>query len=286
MEDDYDSEELEIVLGLKNKKDEINKIIANKNGLSFIGAISKLLYNENSNLLYEKNEEEAEKNGMLSDFSLKMGINSTSTVKIKEYESSKFANIIKGDDSLLHESNINYSKEYIQKLKNDFVEKKEEIIEPIEIKANYYNNNKDYYRNKKNKKDYKRYESDYDKNRDKKYNNKNNYYEKKKNKSTKIEKEDEKKENNEVKERKEENEEINFYENEDIKEEDSKKEDIKENKGKEDIEYEEDNNEKSYKKKETNYHSSYSNSNKRNYHNKNKGHKAYRQNANAKRQFK
>ena len=175
MEDDYDVEELEIILGLKNKKDEITKIISDKKGLSFLGAISKILTNQNSNNLYEINEPELNQNEMLTNFSQKFGIDEIGTIKLKEYDDSNFYVNIKGDDNILHNSNINFTNEYAQKLKKDFVKKKEEVIQPIEIKSNNYNynnNNKNY---NKDKKKYNKYYDEEDKNKKPK----KNYYENK-----------------------------------------------------------------------------------------------------------
>ena len=258
MEDDFDVEELEIVLGLKNKEDLLKNVISDKKGLSFLGAISKIINYQNLNELYEKNEEDTNENEMISDFSLKMGINKISNISLKEYQNSNFINNIKGDDTLLHDSKINFSNEYVQKLQKDFKKESAEPMKPIQIKSNEIEKPKDYNNNK--------YKKNYYKN-----DNRKNYQEKDKNNEKNL-KENENKNEEKV--------------NEDNKEE--KKEDIKEENQedkKEDANFYEDeeeegnNNESSYKKNETNnnYH------NKRNYKfDRNKQHKAYRQNYNRK----
>ncbi len=252
MEDDFDIEELEIVLGLKNKEDILKKVISDKKGLSFLGAISKIFNYENLNELYEKNEDDTNENEMISDFSLKMGINKISNISLKEYENSNFINNIKGDDTLLHDSKINFSNEYVQKLQKDFKKESAEPMKPIQIKSNEIEKPKEYNNNKfkKNKKNY--HKND---------NRKNNQENEKNLKENEIKNEgkvnednkEEKKEDN-----KEENkEDANFYEDEDE---------------------EGNNNENSYKKNETN-----NNYHKRNYkYDRNKQHKAYRQNYNRK----
>lgn len=248
MEDDFDIEELEIVLGLKNKEDILKKVISDKKGLSFLGAISKIFNYENLNELYEKNEDDTNENEMISDFSLKMGINKISNISLKEYENSNFINNIKGDDTLLHDSKINFSNEYVQKLQKDFKKESAEPMKPIQIKSNEIEKPKEYNNNKfkKNKKNY--HKND---------NRKNNQENEKNLKENEIKNEgkmnEEKKEDN-----KEENkEDANFYEDEDE---------------------EGNNNESSYKKNETN-----NNYHKRNYkYDRNKQHKAYRQNYNRK----
>jgi len=261
MEDDFDVEELEIVLGLKNKEDLLKNVISDKKGLSFLGAISKIINYENLNDLYEKNEEDTNENEMISDFSLKMGINKISNISLKEYQNSNFINNIKGDDTLLHDSKINFSNEYVQKLQKDFKKESAEPMKPIQIKSNEIEKPKDYNNNKykKNKKNY--YKND----------NRKNYQEKDKNNEKNL-KENENKNEEKV------NEDNKEEKKEDIKEEN--KEDKKEDANfYEDEEEEGNNNESSYKKNETNnnYH------NKRNYKfDRNKQHKAYRQNYNRK----
>ena len=69
MEEDSITEELEIVLGLKNKKEKLKKIIDNsKKHLAFLYAVNEILKNENSNELYEKeiDIENDQRNGMLN----------------------------------------------------------------------------------------------------------------------------------------------------------------------------------------------------------------------------
>ena len=251
MEDDFDIEELEIVLGLKNKEDILKKVIPDKKGLSFLGAISKIFNYENLNDLYEKNEDDTNENEMISDFSLKMGINKISNIKLKEYENSNFINNIKGDDTLLHDSKINFSNEYIQKLQKDFKKESAEPMKPIQIKSNDIEKPKDYNNNK-----YKKNKKNYHKNDSRKNNQEN---ENKNDGKVEENNKEEKKEDNKEENKEDKKEDANFYEDE---------------------EEEGNNNESSYKKNETNnnYHN-----NKRNYkYDRNKQHKAYRQNYNRK----
>ena len=258
MEDDFDIEELEIVLGLKNKEDILKKVISDKKGLSFLGAISKIFNYENLNDLYEKNEDDINENEMISDFSLKMGINKISNIKLKEYENSNFINNIKGDDTLLHDSKINFSNEYIQKLQKDFKKESAEPMKPIQIKSNDIEKPKDYNNNK-----YKKNKKNYHKNDSRKNNQENekNLKENENKNDGKVEEnnKEEKKEDNKEENKEDKKEDANFYEDE---------------------EEEGNNNESSYKKNDTNnnYHN-----NKRNYkYDRNKQHKAYRQNYNRK----
>ena len=252
MEDDFDIEELEIVLGLKNKEDILKKVISDKKGLSFLGAISKIFNYENLNELYEKNEDDTNENEMISDFSLKMGINKISNISLKEYENSNFINNIKGDDTLLHDSKINFSNEYVQKLQKDFKKESAEPMKPIQIKSNEIEKPKEYNNNKfkKNKKNYHK--------NDNRKNNQENEKNLKENENKNEGKVDEDNKEEKKEDNKEENkEDANFYEDEDE---------------------EGNNNESSYKKNETN-----NNYHKRNYkYDRNKQHKAYRQNYNRK----
>ena len=267
MEDEFDIEELGIILGLKNKKEELNKIISPQKDLSFLGAISKILSNNNSNDLYEKNEPELEQNEMLTNFSLKVGIDKIATVKLNNYENSNFVNSIKGEDAISHTPNIHYSKEYVQKLKKDFKIKVEEEMKPIEIKQNNY----DYSRKYNNK--------------DKKY-KKNGKYNDKKVKQINEEQ-------NKYEFQKEEKEIKDVKKEEDKKEEDKKEDDKKEEEKEENIEDEEneENNKGNNQEKNTGSthrknNRGYNNYNRRNPYNKNKGYKSKRENINAKRQYK
>lgn len=260
MEDDFDIEELEIVLGLKNKKELLKKVISDKKGLSFLGAVSKIFNYENLNELYEKTEEDTNENEMISDFSLKMGINKISNINLKEYENSNFFNNIKGDDTLLHDSKINFSNEYVQKLQKDFKKESVEPVKPIQIKSNEPENRNDYKKYKKNKNNY--YKNDNGKNKQVKDKDKNG----EKNLNENENKNEGKVDENNKEEKKEENKE---------EKEEAKKEEVKND------EYEDEegnNNETSYKKNETNNNYHY----KRNKYDRNKQHKAYRQNNNRK----
>ena len=76
-EEPVDIDELEIILGLKNKKEELKKIIDNsKKSLSFLDAINEILKSENSNQLCKKenNFDDSQKNEMLNEFIQKLGI--------------------------------------------------------------------------------------------------------------------------------------------------------------------------------------------------------------------
>ena len=233
----------------------MKKVISDKKGLSFLGAISKIFSYENLNELYEKNEDDTNENELISDFSLKMGINKISKISLKEYENSNFINNIKGDDTLLHDSKINFSNEYVQKLQKDFKKESAEPMKPIQIKSNEIEKPKEYNNNNKFKKNKKTYYKN-----DNRKNNKENEKNLKENENKNEGKVDEDNKEEKKEDNKEENkEDANFYEDEDE---------------------EGNNNESSYKKNETNnnYHN-----NKRNYkYDRNKQHKAYRQNHNKK----
>ena len=266
MEDEFDIEELGIILGLKNKKEELNKIISPQKGLSFLGAISKILCNNNSNDLCEKNEPELDQNEMLTNFSLKVGIDKIATVKLNNYENSNFVNGIKGEDAISHTPNIHYSKEYVQKLKKDFKIKVEEEMKPIEIKQNNYDYNRKY------------------NNKDKKYKKNEKYNGKKANQINEEQNKNEYKKEKEIEDDKKE---------EGKKEEDKKEEDKKEEEKEEYIEDEEneENNKGNNQEKNTGNtyrknNRGYNNYSRRNQYNKNKGYKSKRENINAKRQYK
>ena len=267
MEDDFDEEELEIVLGIKNKEDILKKVISDKKGLSFLGAISKIFNYENLNELYEKNEDDTNENEMISDFSLKMGINKISNISLKEYENSNFINNIKGDDTLLHDSKINFSNEYVQKLQKDFKKESAEPMKPIQIKSNDTEKPKDYNKDYNNNKYKKNNKKNYNKN-----DNRKNNQEKDKNNEKNLKENENKNEGKEGGDNKEEKKEDNKEENKEGKQEEAN--------FYEDEDEEGNNNENSYKKNEAN--NNYYN-NKRNYkHDRNKQHKAFRQNFNRK----
>ena len=298
MENDFDVEEIEIVLGLKNKKEELNKIISEEKGLSFLGAISKILSYGNSNSLYENIEPEVDQNEMLDCFRQKVGIDEIAKVKIQDYDKSNFANSIKGEETIPHNPNIYFSNEYIQKLKKDFAEKKEEIMKPIEVKAN--NKGDDNFKNKS---------KTFQEGKNKKYNNKeniskaNNDY-KRLNKNIIIntiesEKTEENKEKIQI-ENKENDEKKENGEKEDDKKEDNKEEN---NADKEKEEVKNEGNDGNEEKKEENEqennsggqyrsnkphnyynnYNNYNNHNNRRKYNKNNGTKAFREKVNSKR---
>ena len=153
-EDPIDIEELEIILGLKNKKEELTKIINNsKKSLSFLDAVNEILKSEDSNQLCEKETDigDNQENGMINEFIHKSGVQPIGNVKIQEYTDKNFLENIKTNDLILHNSKISYSKEYLSKLKIDFKEEVEKQAEPIEIVKQNKNENKKDKGNKKNK---------------------------------------------------------------------------------------------------------------------------------------
>ena len=54
MKENINLKEIEIILGLKNHSDELNKIINDKKDLSFLEAITNILYSDNLNKLFKK----------------------------------------------------------------------------------------------------------------------------------------------------------------------------------------------------------------------------------------
>ena len=135
-EEPVDIDELEIILGLKNKKEELKKIIDNsKKSLSFLDAINEILISENSIQLCEKENdvEDNQNNEMINEFIQKFGIPALGIVKIQEYSDKKFLENIKTNDLIFHESKISYSPEYLTKLKREFKEEVEKKVESNEI---------------------------------------------------------------------------------------------------------------------------------------------------------
>ena len=126
MENEIDQREIEIILGLNNNSVKLNDFISGKKELTFISAISNILFSENLSDLYEDNESKEDNNEMIENFIKKAEIDEISSVKLELYKDSNFIENIKGNDTLLQNPQINYSEEYLTKLKTDF--KKEEII--------------------------------------------------------------------------------------------------------------------------------------------------------------
>ena len=126
MENEIDQKEIEIILGLNNDSVKLNDFISGKKELTFISAISNILFSENLSDLYEDNESKEDNNEMIENFIKKAEIDEISSVKLELYKDSNFIENIKGNDTLLQNPQINYSEEYLTKLKTDF--KKEEII--------------------------------------------------------------------------------------------------------------------------------------------------------------
>ena len=248
MKENNDLKELSIILGLNGN--DLNKNILDKKELSFIGAISDILYSDKINDLYKNNDIHNDKNEMIDDFIKKAEIDGIGQVKLELYKNSNFIENIKGNATKLNLQNINYTEKYLTKLQNEF--KKEEIIinQPIEIKEQNYEK--------------------YEDNR-KKYKNKN------KQKPRKIEERNQKinEEKNELKVEQENKSEEKEEELKEVKEKNENEINDEQNK-----EYEE--NERNDEKK--NNYSNQQWNNKRPYnrkYNKNKGHKEYRQNINS-----
>ena len=126
MENEIDQKEIEIILGLNNDSVKLNDFISGKKELTFISAISNILFSDNLADLYEDNESKEDNNEMIENFIKKAEIDEISSVKLELYKDSNFIENIKGNDTLLQNPQINYSEEYLTKLKTDF--KKEEII--------------------------------------------------------------------------------------------------------------------------------------------------------------
>ena len=153
MKENINLKEIEIILGLKNHSDELNKIINDKKDLSFLEAITNILYSDNLNKLYESNDiQEKSDNNMIDNFIQKAEIDNICPVKLELYKNSNFIDNIKGNDTFLKIPNIDYSDSYISKLKKDFVKEENIIMPPIEIKEQQNAKRKDNKMNKYNKK--------------------------------------------------------------------------------------------------------------------------------------
>ena len=151
MEDDINLKEIAIILGLKNHSDDLNKIINDRKDLSFLGAISNILYSDNINNIYETNEQkESNDNEMIDNFIQKAEIDNICPVKLELYKNSNFVDNIKGNDIIYKAPNIDYSESYLSKLQKDFVKQENVIIPHIEIKEQFNENNKKHQYNKKN----------------------------------------------------------------------------------------------------------------------------------------
>ena len=135
MEEDINLKEIEIILGLKNYSDELNKIINNKKDLSFLEAIENILYSDNLINIYENNEiQEKSDSDMIDNFIKKAEINNICPVKLELYKNSNFIDNIKGNDTFSNMPKIDYSDSYLSKLQKDFVKEENIIMPPIEIK--------------------------------------------------------------------------------------------------------------------------------------------------------
>ena len=252
MKENINLKEIEIILGLKDHSDELNKIINDKKDLSFLEAITNILYSDNLNKLYESNDiQEKSDNNMIDNFIQKAEIDNICPVKLELYKNSNFIDNIKGNDTFLKIPNIDYSDSYISKLKKDFVKEENIIMPPIEIKEQQNAKRKD---NKMNK-----------------YNKKNTMP----NISKQTNKDIIQNENIEIENKRKENE----FENEEEKKEIKKTDENKEN----DIEFEE---EEKYSDKKNEGNNNYHQNNNRPYnkkYNRNKTNKEYRQKVNSRR---
>lgn len=252
MKENINLKEIEIILGLKNHSDELNKIINDKKDLSFLEAITNILYSDNLNKLYESNDiQEKSDNNMIDNFMQKAEIDNICPIKLELYKNSNFIDNIKGNDTFLKIPNIDYSDSYISKLKKDFVKEENIIMPPIEIKEQQNAKRKD---NKMNK-----------------YNKKNTMP----NISKQTNKDIIQNENLEIENKIKENE----FENEEEKKEIKKTDENKEN----DIEFEE---EEKYSDKKNEGNNNYHQNNNRPYnkkYNRNKTNKEYRQKVNSRR---
>lgn len=252
MKENINLKEIEIILGLKNHSDELNKIINDKKDLSFLEAITNILYSDNLNKLYESNDiQEKSDNNMIDNFIQKAEIDNICPIKLELYKNSNFIDNIKGNDTFLKIPNIDYSDSYISKLKKDFVKEENIIMPPIEIKEQQNAKRKD---NKMNK-----------------YNKKNTMP----NISKQTNKDIIQNENIEIENKRKENE----FENEEEKKEIKKTDENKEN----DIEFEE---EEKYSDKKNEGNNNYHQNNNRPYnkkYNRNKTNKEYRQKVNSRR---
>ena len=252
MKENINLKEIEIILGLKDHSDELNKIISDKKDLSFLEAITNILYSDNLNKLYESNDiQEKSDNNMIDNFIQKAEIDNICPIKLELYKNSNFIDNIKGNDTFLKIPNIDYSDSYISKLKKDFVKEENIIMPPIEIKEQQNAKRKD---NKMNK-----------------YNKKNTMP----NISKQTNKDIIQNENIEIEIKRKENE----FENEEEKKEIKNTDENKEN----DIEFEE---EEKYSDKKNEGNNNYHQNNNRPYnkkYNRNKTNKEYRQKVNSRR---
>lgn len=252
MKENINLKEIEIILGLKDHSDELNKIINDKKDLSFLEAITNILYSDNLNKLYESNDiQEKSDNNMIDNFIQKAEIDNICPIKLELYKNSNFIDNIKGNDTFLKIPNIDYSDSYISKLKKDFVKEENIIMPPIEIKEQQNAKRKD---NKMNK-----------------YNKKNTMP----NISKQTNKDIIQNENLEIENKRKENE----FENEEEKKEIKNTDENKEN----DIEFEE---EEKYSDKKNEGNNNYHQNNNRPYnkkYNRNKTNKEYRQKVNSRR---
>ena len=135
MKENINLKEIEIILGLKDHSDELNKIINDKKDLSFLEAITNILYSDNLNKLYESNDiQEKSDNNMIDNFIQKAEIDNICPIKLELYKNSNFIDNIKGNDNYIQMPNIDYSESYLSKLQKDFVKEENIIMPPIEIK--------------------------------------------------------------------------------------------------------------------------------------------------------
>lgn len=249
MEENENLKELEIILGLKEYSKELNIINKEINRLSFIGAISNILYSININ---DTNDSKEENNEMLDNFLKKTENLEIGNVKLELYKDSNFIEYIKEDNINKDKPELNYTEKYLSKLQNDFInEKEQQNVKNNKNNTNNYNN----------------------------YNNKDNNYNNKNKKRMKNKEKLDKQENSESKDKEEIEPQNNELHEEDKKEIPAK--DINEKIDMENEEFEEKEEKTDDKVNKGNVQSN----NKRNYnrkYNKNKGHKEFRKNLNSK----
>ena len=153
MENNIDLRELSIILGLKDNSSQLNKIILDQKELTFIGAISNILYSDYLNDLIENIDSSNDNNEMIDNFIKNAKIDDIGPVKLKLYNNSNFKENIKGYDKKWNIPNLNFSEKYMHKLQNEFIKGEKVIPPPTEIKEQKienYEDNKKKYKNKKN----------------------------------------------------------------------------------------------------------------------------------------
>ena len=251
MENNIDLKELSIILGLKENSSELNQFISDKKELTFIEAISNILYSDNLNDLAEKTDSNNGNNEMIDNFIKRAEIEGVGPVKLELYNNSNFIENIKGNDRILSTPKINYTQKYLNKIQKEFIKEENIIIPPVEIiqkKIENHEDNRKKFKNKNNTR----------KGKEKEQNHKN------------------KDENIEIQVEKENDFEEKHEDSKEVKEKIENEKTDDQNKGNEEIEMNQDKNNNTMNQQRNNR----KNYNKK--YNKNKGHKVYRQNYNSK----